>query len=36
MSADREFPSDIAFTDTVEAIQEKSGSRSAYVRMEQG
>ncbi len=36
MSADREFPSDIAFTDTVEAIQEKSGSRSAYARMEQG
>lgn len=36
MSADREFPSDIAFTDTVKAIQEKSGSRSAYARMEQG
>lgn len=32
----RSFPSDIAFTDAVKAIQTKKGSRSAYARMEQG
>jgi len=29
-------PSDIAFTDTVKAIQSRKGSRQAYARMEQG
>lgn len=30
------FPSDVAFTDAVKAIQEKRGSRGSYARMEQG
>lgn len=30
------FPSDIAFTPAVKAIQARKGSRSAYARMEQG
>jgi predicted pyridoxine 5'-phosphate oxidase superfamily flavin-nucleotide-binding protein len=30
----REFPSDIAFTPTVKAIQTRKGSREAYARME--
>ncbi|MEO8004650.1 MAG: pyridoxamine 5'-phosphate oxidase family protein [Betaproteobacteria bacterium] len=30
------FPSDIAFTPTVKALQEKRGSRRAYARMEDG
>lgn len=30
----REFPSDIAFTPTVKAIQEERGSRKSYSRME--
>lgn len=30
------FPSDVAFTDSVKAIQTRKGSRSAYARMEQG
>jgi predicted pyridoxine 5'-phosphate oxidase superfamily flavin-nucleotide-binding protein len=30
------FPSDIAFTPTVKAIQQKLGSRAAYARMEEG
>ena len=29
-------PSDIAFTDTVKAIQTRKGSREAYARMERG
>jgi predicted pyridoxine 5'-phosphate oxidase superfamily flavin-nucleotide-binding protein len=36
MSMPRQFASDIAFTDTVKAIQARKGSRSAYARMEQG
>ncbi len=36
MSADRAYASDIAFTDTVKALQASNGSRSAYARMEQG
>jgi hypothetical protein len=34
-SASRPFPSDIAFTDSVKAIQARKGSRRAYARMEQ-
>ena len=30
------FASDVAFTDTVKAIQRRKGSRSAYARMEAG
>ena len=33
---DMNFPSDIAFTPAVKAIQEKMGSRHAYARMEEG
>lgn len=29
-------PSDVAFTPTVKAVQQRKGSRSAYARMEQG
>jgi uncharacterized protein len=32
----REYPSDIAFTPTVKAIQNQKGSRSSYARMERG
>jgi predicted pyridoxine 5'-phosphate oxidase superfamily flavin-nucleotide-binding protein len=32
----REFPSDIAFTPAVKAIQKRKGSRGSYARMEQG
>ncbi|HSN19321.1 MAG TPA: pyridoxamine 5'-phosphate oxidase family protein [Usitatibacter sp.] len=32
----RRFPSDVAFTDTVKAIQARKGSRRAYGRMEEG
>ena len=32
----REFPSDIAFTPAVKAIQEEKGSRKSYARMEKG
>ena len=32
----RPIPSDIAFTDTVKAIQQKHGSRATYARMEAG
>lgn len=35
MSARRPFSSDIAFTDSVKAIQSRKGSRRAYMRMEQ-
>ncbi len=31
-----QFPSDIAFTPSVKAIQTRSGSRNGYARMEQG
>src|SRR4051794_2250537 len=32
----REYPSDIAFTPAVKAIQEQKGSRRGYARMERG
>lgn len=35
-AAEPEFSSDIAFTPTVKAIQERRGSRGTYARMEQG
>ena len=31
---DRSFPSDVAFTPTVKAVQERRGSRAQYARME--
>ncbi len=34
--ADKHASSDIAFTDTVKALQARHGSRTAYARMEQG
>jgi len=36
MSAANRYPSDIAFTSTVKAIQERKGSRLAYCRAEEG
>ena len=36
MSSERTYPSDIAFTPAVKAIQERKGSRTAYARMEAG
>src|SRR5262249_51269357 len=36
MDTIRDFSSDIAFTDTVKAIQARKGSRHAYARMEEG
>jgi len=36
MTSDTGFPSDVAFTDAVKAIQSRKGSRYAYARMEQG
>lgn len=36
MTTTREHSSDIAFTDTVKALQEKAGSRRGYARMEDG
>ena len=36
MSSDRRYPSDIAFTPTVKAIQRRKGSRTSYERMEAG
>ena len=36
MSAARRYPSDIAFTPTVKAIQQRKGSRTSYERMETG
>jgi len=36
MSTDRRYPSDIAFTPTVKAIQQRKGSRTSYERMETG
>ncbi len=32
----REFPSDVAFTPSVKAVQERKGSRASYARMERG
>src|ERR1700730_5759153 len=32
----REFPSDIAFTPTVKAVQQRKGSRGSYARIEKG
>ncbi|CAN1546262.1 COG3576 Predicted flavin-nucleotide-binding protein structurally related to pyridoxine 5'-phosphate oxidase [Rhabdaerophilaceae bacterium] len=36
MNTDNTFSSDIAFTPTVKAIQERKGSRKGYARMEDG
>lgn len=36
MSAQRTYPSDIAFTPTVKEIQQRKGSRASYARMEAG
>ena len=36
MAAFDRYPSDVAFTPTVKAIQARKGSRAAYSRMEQG
>jgi predicted pyridoxine 5'-phosphate oxidase superfamily flavin-nucleotide-binding protein len=36
MDATGSYASDVAFTDTVKAIQARKGSRKAYARMEQG
>lgn len=36
MTGDRTYPSDIAFTPAVKAIQERKGSRESYARMEAG
>jgi predicted pyridoxine 5'-phosphate oxidase superfamily flavin-nucleotide-binding protein len=36
MSAGRSYPSDIAFTPSVKAIQQRKGSRASYERMEAG
>ncbi|MEN9580113.1 MAG: hypothetical protein RJA70_3122 [Pseudomonadota bacterium] len=36
MSSKQTFPSDIAFTDTVKALQLRNGSRRSYARMEAG
>ena len=32
----RTFPSDVAFTPAVKAVQEVKGSRQSYARMEKG
>ena len=36
MTVERKYPSDIAFTPTVKAIQQRKGSRANYERMETG
>jgi hypothetical protein len=36
MSSERKYPSDVAFTPTVKAIQQRKGSRVSYERMEAG
>ena len=36
MTGERKYPSDIAFTPTVKAIQQRKGSRTNYERMETG
>ena len=32
----RTFPSDVAFTPAVKAVQQQKGSRASYARMERG
>jgi len=32
----REFPSDVAFTPAVKAVQQRKGSRGSYARIEKG
>ena len=32
----REFPSDVAFTPAVKAVQQRKGSRGGYARIEKG
>jgi uncharacterized protein len=36
VNAARRYPSDVAFTETVKALQQSKGSRRAYARMEEG
>jgi len=36
MDSGSHYPSDVAFTDSVKAIQARKGSRGAYAKMEQG
>jgi predicted pyridoxine 5'-phosphate oxidase superfamily flavin-nucleotide-binding protein len=36
MTSERKYPSDVAFTPTVKAIQQRKGSRANYERMETG
>lgn len=36
MNPERRYPSDVAFTPTVKAIQQRKGSRTSYERMEAG
>jgi predicted pyridoxine 5'-phosphate oxidase superfamily flavin-nucleotide-binding protein len=36
MASTKAYASDVAFTDTVKAIQARKGSRTAYARMEEG
>jgi len=36
MDSGSHYPSDVAFTDSVKAIQARKGSRDAYAKMEQG
>ncbi len=36
MTDDMRFPSDVAFTPAVKAIQERKGSRDNYARLEEG
>lgn len=36
MSSEKAYPSDVAFTESVKAVQTRKGSRKAYARMEQG
>jgi predicted pyridoxine 5'-phosphate oxidase superfamily flavin-nucleotide-binding protein len=36
MTSGRKYPSDVAFTPTVKAIQQRKGSRASYERMEAG
>jgi predicted pyridoxine 5'-phosphate oxidase superfamily flavin-nucleotide-binding protein len=36
MTSERKYPSDIAFTPTVKALQQRKGSRANYARMETG
>ncbi len=36
MASEHEFPSDVAFTPAVKAVQQRRGSRAVYARMERG